>query len=425
MLQTLETPPYLAFDAASARLSLDPHAPEFVQDPYAAYAWLHGRATPFFWEEFGHWCVGDHLEVNRLFRDRRLGRERPGGYMRHVLADGGDRTHLAAFDALEASSLLELEAPAHTRLRGLVNRAFVSRQIERLRPKIEELAGRLVDGLEKAGGGDLLTDFATPLPATIIAEMMGLPAEDAPQLVSWSNDMVRMYMHAPSAADASQANASSAAFSAYIRTHAAARRRSPSDDLLSVLVSANADGERLTEDELVSSAVLILNAGHEATVHQTGNAVNALLAQGGDPRRFFATDELTAATVEECLRYDAPLHMFTRYAYEDLDLAPGIRIAAGEQVGLLLGCANRDPKAFAAPDAFDPARTDQKNVTFGAGIHFCIGAPLARLELQVALKTLFDRLPGLRLAEQPVFRDSYHFHGLEKLVVECTTDGAV
>ena len=192
----------------------------------------------------------------------------------------------------------------------------------------------------------------------------------------------------------------------------------PRDDLLSLLVSAQDDGERLSEDELVSSAILLLNAGHEATVHQTGNAVRAILAQGGDPRRFFATPEQTAATVEECLRFDAPLHMFTRYAYEEVE--SGARHPDRDRRDRS-GCCSAGqprPEAFAEPDAFDPERTDQKNVSFGAGIHFCIGAPLARLELQVALKMLFDRLPHLRLAEQPAFRDSYHFHGLERLLVE-------
>lgn len=161
----------------------------------------------------------------------------------------------------------------------------------------------------------------------------------------------------------------------------------------------------------------MLNAGHEATVHQAGNAVRAILAQGGDPRRFFETPEANVATVEECLRFDAPLHMFLRYAYEEIEAAPGILVKPGEMVALLLGMANHDPSAFAGPDTFDPVRTDQKNVSFGAGIHFCIGAPLARLELQVSLKTLFERLPKLRLAEEPRFRDSYHFHGLERLAV--------
>ncbi|TIR39577.1 MAG: cytochrome P450, partial [Mesorhizobium sp.] len=198
-------------------------------------------------------------------------------------------------------------------------------------------------------------------------------------------------------------------------------RKYPGDDLLSLLISAQEDNQKLSEDELVSSAILLLNAGHEATVHQTGNAVRSILAKGGDPRRFFTSAETTAATVEECLRFDAPLHMFTRYAYEEIEVVPGILVRPGETIGLLLGMANHDPAAFAEPLAFRPDRADQKNVSFGAGIHFCIGAPLARLELQVSLKTLFDRLPRLHLAEQPRFRDTWHFHGLERLAVHTGT----
>jgi len=404
-------PPCIDYSPQNRRLRLDPHEPTFVQDPYAAYAFLHENARAVFWEQYGFWCFSGHEDVNRLLRDRRLGRERPGGYMANVSRDG-DRSRLADFDRVEASSLLELEPPVHTRLRGLVNRAFVSRQIERLRPSIEALAHRLVDRIEDAGRAELLADFATPLPATIIAEMMGLPADTGSQLVAWSNDMVRMYMHAPGPAEAERANGSARAFAAFIRAHAEARRRNPGDDLLSVLVSAQDDGARLTEDELVSSAILILNAGHEATVHQTGNAVKTILEQGGDPRRFFATPEAAVATVEECLRYDAPLHMFTRHVYEPMELAEGVRLGPGDQVGLLLGAANRDPAAFEQPGLFRPGRPDQKTVSFGAGIHFCIGAPLARLELQVALKVLFDRLPKLRLAQPARYRDIYHFHGL-------------
>ncbi len=203
----------------------------------------------------------------------------------------------------------------------------------------------------------------------------------------------------------------------FLRGYVAERRKEPGDDLLSLLIAAQDNGQKLSEDELVSSAILLLNAGHEATVHQTGNAVRSILAQGGDPRRFFASPEATAATVEECLRFDAPLHMFLRYAYEEIEVAPGISLKPGDKIALLLGMANHDPAAFAGPATFDPARADQKNVSFGAGIHFCIGAPLARLELQVSLKTLFERLPRLQLAEEPRFRDTYHFHGLETLAV--------
>ncbi|MET0939898.1 MAG: cytochrome P450 [Mesorhizobium sp.] len=409
-------PPYLRFDAATRRLRLDPHEESFVQNPYEAYAWLHSRGSMFFWEDFGFWCAGGFDEVSRLLRDRRFGRQNPAG-VPDSRGIGQDRSHLAAFDAIEANSMLELEPPAHTRLRMLVNRAFVSRQVERLRPRVESLANELIDRFEPDGETDLLPAFASPLPITIIAEMLGVPVEMGPQLLDWSHQMVTMYMHGRTRETEDRANEAARAFSEFIRGYAADRRKKPGDDLLSLLLSAQEDGQKLNEDELVSSTILLLNAGHEATVHQTGNAVRTLLGQGGDLRRFFATPEATAATVEECLRFDAPLHMFTRYAYEEMDAGNGAIIRQGEQIGLLLGSANHDPRAFVGPDRFNPGRTDQKNVSFGAGIHFCIGAPLARLELQVALKVLFDRLPRLRLAEKPRYRDTYHFHGLETLRV--------
>jgi len=185
---------------------------------------------------------------------------------------------------------------------------------------------------------------------------------------------------------------------------------------LSALIAVRDTGEKLSDAELISTCVLLLNAGHEATVHQTGNAVKSILDQGGDARRFFATPELAAASVEEALRFDAPLHMFTRYAYEAVDLG-AVTLKPGEQVALLLGAANRDPSAFEVPNEFRPDRADQKNVSFGAGLHFCIGAPLARLELQESLSVLFSRLPELKLNAAPRYRDSYHFHGLESLML--------
>jgi cytochrome P450 len=409
-------PPCLSFDAATRRLRLDPRDEPFYQDPYEAYRWLHGQGGTFFWEEFGHWCFGGFDDVSRLLRDRRFGRQNPAGIPDSRGADG-DRSHLAAFDAVEANSMLELEPPVHTRLRTLVNRAFVSRQVERLRPRVEALANELIDAFPDGEAVDLLPAFASPLPITIISEMLGVPVTMGPQLLDWSHQMVAMYTHGRTRETEQIANRAAQEFSDFLRGYVAERRKSPGDDLLSLLIAAQEDGQKLSEDEMVSSTILLLNAGHEATVHQTGNAVRTVLAQGGDPRRFFASAEATAATVEECLRFDAPLHLFTRYAYEDMEVAPGVTVKSGEQIGLLLGMANRDPKAFAEPAAFRPDRADQKNVSFGAGIHFCIGAPLARLELQVALKVLFGRLPKLALAEEPRFRDSWHFHGPERLVV--------
>ena len=410
------SPPYLDFDPATRRLRLDPHEPRFVQYPYEAYAWLQTASNAFFWEDYGFWCFGGYDDVSRLLRDRRFGREKPAAAA-DDLGRAGDRSHLGDFDGIEANSMLELEPPAHTRLRTLVNRAFVSRQVERLRPRVETLANELIDAFEGMGEADLLPEFASPLPITIIAEMLGVPADMAPQLLDWSHRMVAMYMHGRTRETEERANEAARAFSEFIRGYAAERRKKPGDDLLSLLLSAEDDGRKLSQDELVSSTILLLNAGHEATVHQAGNAIRALLAQGGDPNRFFVSPQATAATVEECLRFDAPLHMFTRYAYEPIEANDGVVVNAGDQVGLLLGCANRDPRAFADPHRFDPGRRDQKNVSFGAGIHFCIGAPLARLELQVALKVLFDRLPRLRLPEEPRYRDTYHFHGLETLRV--------
>ena len=412
----LQPPTYLSFDAATRRLRLDPREPRFYQNPYEAYAWLHEQGSTFFWEEFGHWCFGGYDDVNRLLRDRRFGRQNPSG-IPDSRGIGADRSHLQSFDAVEANSMLELEPPVHTRLRTLVNRAFVSRQVERLRPRVETLANELVDAFPTSEAFDLLPAFASPLPITIISEMLGVPSEMGSQLLDWSHEMVAMYTHGRTRETEETANRAAREFSDFLRFYVVERKKSPGDDLLSLLIAAQEDGQKLSEDELVSSTILLLNAGHEATVHQAGNAVRAILAEGGDPGRFFATAETTAATVEECLRFDAPLHLFTRYALVDTEVE-GIALRKGDVIGLMLGAANRDPARFKDADTFDPFRSDGQNVSFGAGIHFCIGAPLARIELQVALATLFRRLPRLKLAAEPRYNNVYHFHGLERLDVK-------
>lgn len=388
-------------------LSQDPADPDFVQNPYPFYD-LARKAGPFFlWKEYNLVCSGNWAAVNAIFRDRRFGREAPPEFAPAI------PPHLAPFYAVEAHSMLELEPPRHTRLRSLVLRAFTSRRIAGLAPEITALSHELIDAFP-AGEFDLLTAFGQPLPVRIIARLLGVPEERAPDLLAWSNAMVAMYRAGRSAADETAAVAATEAFVAFLRDYVEARRAKPADDLITHLIAAEAEGDKLTTDELISTCILLLNAGHEATVHTIGNGMKALLSRP-DAAALLAPEKVEA-TVEEILRHDPPLHMFTRWAYDEID-AMGHRFKRGDQVGLLLGAANRDPGQWDEPGAFWPERPIKPSSSFGAGLHFCVGAPLARLELQIALPILLQRCPALHITEAPQYADVYHFHGLKRLMV--------
>jgi cytochrome P450 len=406
-----------AIDAARRRVRLDPRNPEFFNDPYRAYAAILKAAPVFFWEDYGFWCFARHADVSALLRDRRFGRQITHLMSRADLGWPEPKAHLQPFDALERHSILELEPPEHTRLRNLVNRAFVSRRIELLKPAIEALVHERIDPFADRGAADLVGEFAAPIPVAVIADLIGVPRAMGPELAEWSHRMVAMYQHGVTRAVEERAAEAARAFADFVRRFARARRGAPGDDLVSQLLIAESEGARLSEDELVATVILLLNAGHEATVQAIGNGVKTLLDKGVDAGLAFASESATAATVEELLRFDPPLHLFTRYALEEADVA-GVRFRRGDRIGLMLGAANRDPERFTNPDVFDSARSPNPHVSFGAGIHFCVGAPLARLELMVALPILFARLPDLRLAEPPRTRDTFHFHGLEALKVE-------
>ena len=383
-------------------LNQSPTDPTFVQNPYPFYEAARAHGPFFHWAEYGMACTGNAAAVNAIFRDRRMGRESP------VPLDIPD--HLCPFYAVEAHSMLELEPPRHTRLRGLVLRAFTSRRIAALQPEIATLSHQLIDAFPM-GAFDLLPTFAAKLPVIIIARLLGVPEAMSDDLLRWSNAMVGMYMAGRDRAREDRAIAATEAFVAFMRSYVEARRKDPRDDLITHLIAAEAGGERLTTDELITTCILLLNAGHEATVHTIGNGVKTLLETGSatalsDPE----------PAVEEILRFDPALHMFTRWAYEDVEVM-GHTFHRGDQVALLLAAANRDPGVWDDPDRFDPTRPVKPHATFGAGLHFCVGAPLARLELQTALPILFERLPGLRLTEQPAYADVYHFHGLKRLLV--------
>lgn len=389
-------------------LHQSPTDPGFVQNPYPFYEAARAHGPFFHWAEYDLICTPNASAANAIFRDRRFGREVPAERAEPVPA------HLAPFYAVEAHSMLELEPPRHTRLRGLVLRAFTSRRIAALAPEIAALSHQLIDGFP-AGPFDLLPAFATRLPVIIIARLLGVPEAMAGDLLRWSNAMVGMYMAGRTPEAEARAVAATESFVAYLRDHIALRRSRPADDLITSLLAAEEEGARLSLEELISTCILLLNAGHEATVHTIGNGVKLLLESGTGPEAL--APGAIEACVEEILRLDPPLHMFTRHAYEEIEVM-GHRFGRGDQVGLLLGAANRDPGLWEAPGAFRPARPPKPHASFGAGLHFCVGAPLARLELQVALPILFQRLPRLRLAEPPRYAASYHFHGLHALMVE-------
>lgn len=381
------------------RLSQDPTEAAFVQDPYPFYAGARAAGPVVWWEDLAMPVATTHAAVSAVLKDRRLGRERPPEPV---------PPHLAAFAAVEAHSLLELEPPSHTRLRGLVARAFTSSSVAAMAPWIEALCRRLIDGFPD-GPFDLLTAYAERVPVLTIARLLGLPEGDAGDLLRWSHAMVAMYQAGRTRAVEEAADAAAAAFADHLAAVFAAKRLAPADDLLSALIAARDGADGLSEAELTSTVVLLLNAGHEATVHAIGNGVAALLRTGarpGDPDRL----------AEEVLRHDPPLHLFTRHAKADCEVL-GLALREGDPVGVLLASANRDPAAHDDPDRFDPARLPRPHASLGAGIHFCVGAPLARLELRIALATLLARCPDLRLAEPPRVAPTWHFRGLERLMV--------
>lgn len=407
-------PDFLRIDPATRRVSLDGRDPAFYGDPNRVYALLHEHCPTFYWEEQKQWFFTGYDHVNALLRDRRFGRQILHIATREDLGLAEPEPHLQNFDLAERYSLLDLEPPEHTRLRTLVNRAFVSRHIERLRPEIAELAERLIDGFEKDGRTELLSSFADIIPVTMIARMIGIPDEMGPQLLKWSHDYVGMYMFKRAADDEHAADRSAKDFADYVKTLIAERRKAPSEDLLSHMIHTEHKGQYLSDDELVSTTIVLLNAGHEATVHQIGNSVRVILESGLSPADMFRDEATTERTVEETLRICAPVHIFQRWALEDVEI-DGIPFRRGDKVSLILAAANLDPGKFTDPLVFKPDRQEAPNLSFGAGIHFCIGAPLARLELNTALPILFRRLPGLRITETPRVKDVYHFHGLERL----------
>lgn len=393
----------MTMSAPDVAALLDLRSPTVQADPYAALAAARSIAPVAWHSDLGMYVATSHAACNAVLRDRNLGR---------IFRDREPAADWDTFNWLHADSILDSEPPKHTRLRRLIAGAFGRGHVQRLAPRIEQLAEELVAGCAaqvRAGGAfDVIEGLAEPLPVLVIAELLGFPAADRHLLRPWSQAIVRMYEVARTPEEELAAQRACTEFASYVEELAADRVHHPGEDLLSDLVAARDGSDRLSPRELVATAVLLLNAGHEASVNGFGNGLASLLRSGaevGDP----------ILLVEEMLRHDSPLHLFERTAVRDT-VIEGVTVPAGEKIAALLGGANRDPEVFAEPDEFRPMRDPNPHLAFGAGIHFCVGAPLARLELATAAGVLLGRWPRLQILEAER-RPTFVLRGYQRLVL--------
>jgi cytochrome P450 len=394
-----------------AAVTYNPMDPEVVADPYPTYARLRAE-DPVHRSPLGFWVLTRYDDVVFTLRDPRFAKEAIAPY---VAARFGIEI------PIERISMLDRDPPDHTRLRGLVSKAFTPRVVERLRPRIQEIVDRLLDAVEDRRAMDLIEDFAYPLPVIVICEMLGVPVADRARFKDWSLDVARGLdaLLLPGEPDvATRSMAARVALGQYFRELIAERRTSPrGGDLLSDLIAAEEAGDTLTEEELLSTCVLLLIAGHETTANLIGNGTLALLRHPEELRRLREEPGLIASAVEELLRYDGPVQRTARIPSEDVAIG-GRTIPAGDMVMPFIGAADRDPAQFPDPDRLDLGRSDNRHIAFGWGIHFCLGAPLARVEGQIAIGALVRRLPKLALAtDRPAFRQSLTLRGLSALPV--------
>jgi cytochrome P450 len=367
-----------------------------------------------YWHEpFGAWVLTRHDDVWAALHDPRLSAAR----VTAMQASAG-RADLAALFSLVAKRMVFTDPPQHTRLRGLVSQAFKPHVIEAMRGHIQDVVNRLLDQVQDQGRMDVIADFAFPLPATVIAELLGVPPQDRDQLKKWSDEFILIISADPTTIAPEvyeRCGAASAKLTYYFRGIVAQRRAHPRNDLLSMLEQVEEQGDRLSEEELFATANLLLVAGHETTTNLIGNGLLALLRHPDQMEKLRDDPALVPGAVEEMLRYDNPVQFVYRLAREDMEIG-GRHVRQGQVVHLVLGAANRDPATFPDPDRLDVSRVPGKHLAFGQGIHYCLGAPLARLEAEIAFTTMLRRLPRLRLGSESVtYRDNFNLRGLKAL----------
>ncbi len=393
-----------------AEVQFNPIDPEFVADPYPTYHRLRAE-EPVYHSPLGFWVLTRYEDVVASLRDPRLAKEAIATFV-------AERLGITPIGI--GLSMLDRDPPDHTRLRGLVSKAFTPRVVEVLRPHIQQIVDGLLDGVESRGEMDLIEDFAYPLPVIVICEMLGVPVEDRDRFKSWGLDIARgldAVLLGPESEVVKRSTTSRMALANYFRDLIARRRAEPRADMLTDLIAAEEAGDKLTENELLATCILLLVAGHETTVNLIGNGSLALLRHPDQLQRLRDNPGLIGTAVEELLRFDGPVQRTARIPSEDITIG-GKLIPKGDMVMPFIGAADRDPAQFPEPDRLDIGRGDNRHIAFGWGIHFCLGAPLARVEGQIAINTLVRRLPKLALAtDAPAFRQSLTLRGLTALPV--------
>lgn len=368
----------------------------FLANPYPAYKILRETAPIFFYEPWQKWVLTRYEDINYLLRDRRLGRvlENTPPPPKNPLE--------AAFEASRLGSILEIEPPDHTRIKDVFHQTFTPKRVRELGSKIERISHTLVDKLLSfpSRQADLIEDFAQTIPVTVIADLLGVPEEDRHLLVPWSKGIIGWFEPERTPDMEQEAARCAQEFIAYLKQHIIYKRANPADDLISAMISVHdTEPQRLSETELINNCILLLNAGHEAVVNVVGNGMYALLKYRDQWEKLKADPTLIPTAVEEMMRFDTPLQFFERFILEDIDYK-GYNWKRGTKVCLYYASANHDPEVFKNPETFDISRDPNPHIAFGLGLHYCIGAPLARVELQTSLRTLIERLPNLHLFDQ-------------------------
>ena len=391
---------------------IDFNNPTFVADPYEQLKELREFGKPVWHEGMQIFLAARHSDANDVFRNKSLGR---------IFTDKKPDFEWETFNWLHSDSILDSEPPKHTRLRSLVAKAFNRNKIEGMRPAVERITQQLLDAIdEKVKSGetfDLIADYAEPLPVKIIADLLGFPESEEHLLRPWSQSIVKMYEVNPSEQYQMEAKKAAAEFAEYVRSLAEHRKKNPGQDLITDLAMVEENGEKLNSHELVATCVLLLNAGHEASVNAFGNGMVAALERPDQAELLRKNSrEITDTALEEFMRFDAPLHLFERTATVDTELG-GVKIEKGQKIAALIGSANRDSAVFERADEMDLTRDPNPHIGFGAGIHFCLGAPLARLEMSVSLPALWEKYPNMQLDGNPVRRPTFVLRGYESVSI--------